>query len=266
MNGVSAAAASRSTWRAVALPSEHGGWGLTLEPALLGLLVAPSLAGAAIGAVAFLAFLARTPVKLVLVDHHRGRRLDRTLVARRFAAAELAALAALVAVAVASAGAEWLIPIAAATPFFAVELWFDARSRSRRLVPELCGAIGISGFVAAIVMADGGSASLAIALWCVLAARAIASVTFARVQVLRLHHGTSSTTTSDLAQLAGVAVAMVAWLVDTGVVVGAICVLAVTTAQFAWSRGPARQAKVVGIWQMVFGLVVVAGTAIGVLV
>ena len=25
-------------WRAVAMPSEHGGWGLTLEPVLLGLL------------------------------------------------------------------------------------------------------------------------------------------------------------------------------------------------------------------------------------
>jgi hypothetical protein len=32
----------RSRLRSVALPSEHGGWGLTLEPAVLGLLVAPS--------------------------------------------------------------------------------------------------------------------------------------------------------------------------------------------------------------------------------
>ncbi len=133
-------------------------------------------------------------------------------------------------------------------------------------MPELCGAIGISGFVAAIVVADGGAASLAIALWCVLAARAVASVTFARGQVLRLHHGSSSTSDSDLAQLAGVAIAVVAWLVDAGVAVGALCVLAVTVTQFGWSRGPARPAKVVGIWQMVFGLVVVAGTAIGVLV
>ncbi|MDX2007394.1 MAG: hypothetical protein SFU83_19325 [Meiothermus sp.] len=27
--------------RSVALPNEHGGWGFTLEPILLGLLVAP---------------------------------------------------------------------------------------------------------------------------------------------------------------------------------------------------------------------------------
>lgn len=40
--------APRSPWRSVALPSEHGGWGLTLEPGLLG-LVALVLAAAAVG-------------------------------------------------------------------------------------------------------------------------------------------------------------------------------------------------------------------------
>ena len=72
-----------TTWRAVAIPSEHGGWGLTLEPALLGLLVAPSIAGAAIGLAAFLAFLVRTPLKTVLVDRVRHRELDRDRVARQ---------------------------------------------------------------------------------------------------------------------------------------------------------------------------------------
>jgi hypothetical protein len=35
--------------------------------------------------------------------------------------------------------------------------------------------------------------------------------------------------------------------------------------QFAWSRGPARPAVAVGISQLLFGLAVVAATAIGVL-
>src|SRR5438067_8458307 len=48
-------ASTRSPWRAVVIPSEHGGWGLTLEPALLGLLVAPSIAGGALAIAAFLA-------------------------------------------------------------------------------------------------------------------------------------------------------------------------------------------------------------------
>ena len=48
----------RPMLRSVALPTEHGGWGLTLEPVLLGLLVAPSVAGLAIGGAAFLVFVA----------------------------------------------------------------------------------------------------------------------------------------------------------------------------------------------------------------
>jgi hypothetical protein len=78
-----AGAEARSPLRAVALPTEHGGWGLTAEPALLGLLVSPSVAGVALGLGALVAFLARTPLRVVLVDRWRGRDLDRTRLARR---------------------------------------------------------------------------------------------------------------------------------------------------------------------------------------
>ena len=204
--------------------------------------------------------MARTPLKIVLVDRHRHRRLERTRAAALVAAAELVIFSALVAgVAVAADARAW-VPLAIAAPLFAVELWFDARSRGRRLVPELCGAVGISAVVAVIVLLDDQSASLAAALWTLLAARAIASVTFARGQVLRLRTGASSTVPSDLAQLLGVAIAVVAWLVDPEVAVGALCVLAVIGAQFAWSRGPARPAKVIGFWQLGFGLAIVLGT------
>ena len=70
--------ASRSPWRVVALPDEHGGWALTAEAALLGLLIAPSASGVVLAFAGMLAFLARTPVKLVLVDVFRHRWLPRT--------------------------------------------------------------------------------------------------------------------------------------------------------------------------------------------
>jgi hypothetical protein len=54
------AAGERSTLRAVAVPTEHGGWSLTLEPVLLGLMVAWSWPGLSLGVAAMLAFLART--------------------------------------------------------------------------------------------------------------------------------------------------------------------------------------------------------------
>ena len=254
----------RSVWRSVVIPSEHGGWGLTLEPALLGILVAPSLAGLASACAALLAFVARTPLKIVLVDGHRHRRFERTRAAALAAAVELLIFCVLVAGVAIVADARAFVPLAVAVPLFAVELWFDARSRGRRLVPELCGAVGISVVVAVIVLLDDQSASLAAALWTLLAAHAIASVTFARGQVLRLRSGASSTTASDVAQLLGVVIAIVAWLVDPEAAVGALCVVAVIGAQFAWSRGPVRRARVVGFWQLGFGLAIVVGTAVGV--
>lgn len=131
----------RPGWRAVAMPSEHGGWGLTLEPVLLGLLVAWSTAGVALGTAAFIAFLLRTPAKLVAVDVRRGRWLDRSRLALRIAIVEAAVLAGAVVVAIASAGWSWLMPVLVAGPLMAIELSFEIRSRGRRLVPELCGAV-----------------------------------------------------------------------------------------------------------------------------
>jgi len=254
----------RSAWRTVVVPSEHGGWGLTLEPALLGLLVAPSIAGGALALAAFVAFVIRTPLKLVLVDRRRHRELERDHVARRVVTFEGTVLVALVVVACADAGFDWIAPLAIALPLFAIELWFDARSRSRRLVPELCGAVGISAVAASIAIAGGESGALAAALWLVLAARAVASVPFARVQVLRLRTTPPSPRSSDLAQLAGIGVAAIAVVVDDAVLLGAIAVAAVALVQLAWSRGPARPAKAVGFAQLGFGLAVVAATAIGV--
>ena len=156
------------------------------------------------------------------------------------------------------------MPFAIALPLFAVELWYDARSRSRRVVPELCGAIGISAVVAAIALAGGEGYRTAIALWLVLAARSVASVPFARVQVLRLRATPPSTATSDIGEFAALVIAALAVVVDTSVLLGAVTVVAVAVVQFLWSRGPARPAKVVGFSQLGFGLAVVAATAIGV--
>ena len=85
--------------RSVALPREHGGWSLTLEPAVLGLIVAPSLAGVALALAALLAFLARTPAELYLVDRFRRRDRERTRLALRLSLGYGLMLVALLAVA-----------------------------------------------------------------------------------------------------------------------------------------------------------------------
>jgi YwiC-like protein len=259
------AAKERSRLAAVAVPTEHGGWGLTLEPALLGLLVAPSWAGIALAAAGLVTFLARTPVKYVLVDRWRHRRLARTVLAERVAAIELGVLAALVSVATVTAESPFWAPIAIALPLVAVELRFDMRSRSRRLLPELAGAIGIGSIAAAIVLADGDGWALAGALWCVVAARSVASIPFVRLQLARYKRQPARRLTSDAAQGAAVAVAIGAVALDPRTLagLGAIAVLAVLQLWAARRRAPA--ASVLGVQQLVVGLTVVLVTALAVL-
>jgi hypothetical protein len=248
----------------VAIPSEHGGWGLTLEPVVLGLLVAWSWTGLLLGVAAFTAFLVRTPLKVVAVDRRRGRRLPRTRVAARVAATELVVLLAIVAWCGRQAGWWWLVPAALAAPLVAVQLSFDVRSRGRRMIPELCGAAAMAGASAAIVVVGGGGAALAAGAWIVLAARSIASVPFVRVQIERLHHGDGSLVVSDIAQCTAVAFGLIAVAVDHRLAGGLVALVAMAAAQAVWSRRPAVPAKVLGVRQMALGLGLVLATALAV--
>jgi hypothetical protein len=265
MTTVSPAVRSRRAWRAVAVPDEHGGWGLTAEPVLLGLLVAPSWAGAALGVAAFVAFLVRTPLKLVLVDRWRHRWLDRSRLAATIAAVELVALVALSLGAGVRAGWEWLIPVALAAPLVGVELWFDMRSRGRRLVPELCGAVGIAAAATSIALVGGADAWVAVALWVVLAARAIATMPFVRVQIGRLRGHTVRLARSDRAQVGGAALALTAIPLAPSATAGAIAVVTLAGTQLVWVRRPPVPAKTLGLRQLALGLMIVAITAVGVL-
>jgi hypothetical protein len=254
----------RSAVRAVALPSEHGGWGLTLEPVLLGLLIAWSWAGLLIGLAAFTAFVVRTPLKLVAVDVHRRRWLARTTLAAQIAAAESVVAGALVTGATALAGAGWWVAAAAAMPLVAVEAAYEARSRGRRLVPELCGAIGVAGVAAAIVVAAGEPVRLAAAAWLVLAARSIGAIPFVRAQIVRARRGTVETRASDVAQVAALAVGAGAVWADQRTLLGVAVLAAMLAAQAWWSRRQPPAVKVIGLRQMALGLALVAATAAGV--
>jgi hypothetical protein len=259
-------ATTRPRLRSVALPSEHGGWGLTIEPALLGLIVAPSLAGAALGVAALVAFVSRTPIKLVLVDRWRRRRLPRTALAERVAGVELVVLAGLVAVVALTAEGPFWAPLLIALPLVAVELWFDMRSRGRRLVPELAGTIGIGSVVAAIVLADGGAGSLAAGLWFVITARAVASLPFVRLQLARAKENAHHTIASDGAQVAGLALGAIAVALDHRLLVGLVALTLVAALHVVAARRHPPVAAVLGVQQMILGLIVVVATAIGVIV
>lgn len=250
-------------WRQVALPSEHGGWSLTLEPVLLGLLAVPSPAGLALGIAALLAFLSRVPVKVLLVDRLRQRRLPRTRRASRVAILYLAGLVASVAVAAVTAESSFWVPLALAGPLVGVELWYDARSRSRRLVPELAGTVGIAAVAAAIGLAGGAPAAVAAGLWVVPAARAIATVPFVRVQILRGKGRPHRRASSDSAQAIAVAgtgaATMAGWVPPAGLV----AILALGLVQVALVRARPPRVAILGAQQVVLGLAVVVTAGLG---
>lgn len=259
-------AGRRSMLRTVAVPTEHGGWSLTLEPVLLALLVAWSWSGLALGVAAMLAFVARTPVKVVLVDGWRHRWLDRSRVAALVAAAEIFTLVVLVTIAGFTGDGRFWIPFAVAAPLVAVEFWFDMRSRSRRLIPELAGTVGIGSVAAAIALADGADLRLALGLWCVVAARGAAAIPYVRTQVFRLHARPHQRWPSDLAQVLAVVAVAVGWTLDA-VPFATIIVLAIVgTANIAALRLEPRPPKILGVQQMIFGLAVTAVTATAILV
>lgn len=249
--------------RSVAIPSEHGGWSLTLEPAILGLIVAPSLAGTALAAAALTGFLLRTPLKLVVGDRIRARILPRTRPATQAAVAYGLLLAVLIGMALALSPHEFWPPLVMAAPLFAIELAYDVRARSRRLIPEMVGTIGVGSVAAAIVLADGGEAALAYGLWGVAAARAIAAIPFVRVQLRRGKAQPHRLASSDGSQ--AVAVGGGAALIHILGVIPALAILGLGLFHVVAVRRSVPRTAVIGAQQVVLGLTVVLVTALSVL-
>lgn len=255
---------SRTTIRSVAIPAEHGGWGLTLEPGLLGLLVAPSPAGVCLALAAMLAFTARTPARIALVDLRRGRHLARTRLAMGIASIELAVLFGLVVAAALSADGPFWMPLLVAAPLIAVEAAFEIRSRGRRLVPELAGAVGVCAVAAMIVLADGASTALAVGCSLVLAGRVVTSIPHVRGQISRLHNRGVDTTSLVVADVAALSIAAAAVAADQRLIAGTVAVAAVIVIQRLAAHHPVPRPAVLGIRQMAMGFSVVFIAALGV--
>ena len=171
--------------RAVALPAEHGGWALIIEPVVLGLLVAPSLAGLFIGAASLACFLARHPLKLAAADRLKKRVLKRTSLADRFALLYLTLALVFFAIAFASANHQFILPFIIAGPFVVIQLLYDAKGQGRRLTPEIAGALAVGSISTAIALAAGWSKPAAFALWVIVACRHVPTILYLRVLLSR---------------------------------------------------------------------------------
>lgn len=209
--------------------------------------------------------LVRAPAKVVAVDLRRKRWLDRSRLALQIAAAQLFVLGAAVGAAILLAGWSWFVPVVVAAPLVAVEMSFEIRSRARKLMPELCGAIAVAAVAGSIVIAAGRSSGLAAGVWLVLAARATGAIPFVRVQILRLRRGAGPVWQSDLAQGCAVALAAIAVMADRRLLPGLAAIVVLADAQSVWVRRAPIPAKQLGLRQMAMGLAPGAVTAAGML-
>jgi len=252
-------------WKAVALPSEHGGWGFLAEPVILGLVLAPSAAGASLALAALAAFLGRHPLRLLLIDRRKGLRYPRTVLAKRVLAGDALLALLLFATALALAPAPFWLPLAVAAPIGIVALAFDARGRSREALPEVAGSVALGASATVIALAGGADAGAAWSAWALLALRAMCSVLYVRARI-RLDRGLPAGSRLALAGHAA-AVALAVGLARLGCAPSLAAVAFVALlGRAAWGlsrwRRPIRP-QALGFQELGYGVLTLALLAIG---
>jgi hypothetical protein len=248
--------------RPIALPAEHGGWGFTLEPVLLGLLIAPSLAGLLLGVAAVAAFSLDQPLRVALKDRLRQMDTPRTMWAERFVLLYggimlLAGLGAW-----SSATHPFWLPLIAGLPL-AVWHFVGSFSRDRRtFAVELSGALAFAFLAPTIISATQGFTWPLLALWGVLAIRDVTSILYVR-GILRQQRGEAVDRAAILAVHAGgvlLALVLAQW-----VGLGAVLAVALLMIRSVWGltlRKRTLRASIVGFIEIGLGVLVAVLTAI----
>jgi len=249
----------RVALRPLALPSEHGGWSTLFEPIVLGLLVAPSLAGSLIAAAAVLAFLARHPLKLFVQDIRRRKRYARTMICAWLALAYAGASAIALFAAVTISGSRVLLPLTAGALLALIQFALDLRQRGRSFVAEICGACATATTAAAIAAASQRSWEVALALALLAASLTLPAILFVRA-VLRHERRTTTMV------LHGAAVIGAAILWQRGVApASAIAVMAMllVRAAIGLQTKAIPVAKIIGMREAIVGAAAVLIIAVG---
>lgn len=178
----------RLSARRIALPTEHGSWGILSEPIVASLAVAPSPGGFFIALGVAGIFLLRQPLRVLGTGLlNKGGAPDRLTAGYFSAAFGLIAIGGFTGAAVLAAPAD-LLPLAALVPLGIYQLINDVSRKSRELVPELVGAAALSASAPAIALVAGWPLENAAALWILFVARSVPSFVYVR-QRLRLEKG-----------------------------------------------------------------------------
>lgn len=180
---VAAGAGPRPNLRSIALPAEHGGWGLLLEPVLLGLVAAFSGAGLLLVAGVLGAFLLHQPLKIAAKDHLKGRQTPRTRWAERFALLYAGVALLAFALLIGRYGLSFLLPLLLALPLVLLQLRYDLQNRSRHLLPELSGAAALGAIAPGIALLAGWALLPALLLWLISVLRGLPTILYVRARL-----------------------------------------------------------------------------------
>lgn len=256
---------TRKTIRSVALPAEHGGWSFWLEPVLLAMLVAPSGTGIALVILSLASFLIRQPLKIAWIDLRKKKLYARTRVGVGFVGlygliAGLAFLASL-----AGGGLPVIAPLIPAYIVALLQVWlFDIRGNSRHWMPEVLGASVMSVFAVSIALAGGWAIENALMLSLIIIARAIPTIFYVRARLRQIKSGDTRPQTAIILHI--ITPIMIAVLAVMGYVpmltVLALLILTGRAVYFLY-RGTIFPAKILGIQEVIFGLLLVIMTFIG---
>jgi YwiC-like protein len=248
--------------KTIALPAEHGGWGLLFEPIALGLLLAPSVAGLYLAFSAVALFLARHPLTLVVMN--RRRPSPRSDLAKRFAAMYVVAGIASLVAAIAFTQHPFFMPLLIALPLAGVQLAHDWTGRRRVLLPEIAAAIAVSSLAPAIALAGGQPSGESFALWVVMVARAVPSILYVRACLARLHRRPASISPILISHVLAVLVVSVLAGAKLIPLVGvAVMILLLVRAAIGFTRFENVTPKQLGFSEIFFGAVTVLALVLG---
>jgi hypothetical protein len=251
--------------RRLALPHEHGSWSILLEPLVAGIAVAPSPAAPFVALLFAGGFLMHQPLRLCLTAVKERRMMPHTMTAAGLAFGFLLIAAVGLAGVWSIAGANSLVPLLAAAPLALLQVGYDLASKSRKLVPELAGAVALSTSAAIAASAAGWPATSALALSGVFALRLISSLAYVRNRLLLEKRKASSILWPMIAHglaLGGVVVLAVAGLCPKLVVLAFVTLI--VRAAIGLSRWRLKlRAMQIGILEVTFGTLTVLAVVAG---
>ena len=256
---------SRVPVKSIVLPVEHGAWGFLFEPLLAGLLIVPTLGASALSIFVIGAFLSRQPLKFVIGDLTKKKRLPRTEVAIRYAAIFCGISLLGFSLSAFTVSVQSYIPFILSVPIVIYLLIQDAARKSREMLSELLAAAVLAASISSLAIAGGLGYTLAAALWLTMLARLIPSVLYVRSR-LRLEKGKDYSVLIPVLSH-GLALAVVAYIWYAGLgsaltttAAGFLLVRSITGLSKYRSKLSAKQ---LGVREVIYGVVYAATVVIG---